>query len=514
MTMGGEPYFTSLLTVMNDIGFIVCMKWSFTKSLDEVATDLADLAKHLPSLQYCFTDDVKGQAGQLERLLGPALTRGVVKRATGDCKLLRLQDVEHSLVVSQVEGDSSGNQLLQTDASLLKAEIDEVKTQSADGCVVVSMDAEWSFTTPSVDVVQFCFRKNDQHRVWLFHVAKATKLTPALKELLSDPKVTFVGKLVDSDMCRLRKRFELQGKDTDGWEQLWQSARGRCKDLAHIAKAKGVVKSAHAGLDQLLRSTCSLALNKSDDVRVVNWRSLKLEAVSSRASKEYAALDVIAGLLIWEKLQSLGGVSVGSTVQLHSAAVTPSSQTAIVAEDLVQASRPRSSRQPAYLDVKVAVVLDTSFPLPSSEGSQELQEGSVVRWPESNVTVKQLENKSMQQQEQIEDDGMEEEEVLLTRVIKDIFHFLKKPYVKRSNGLYWDFYQQLREAVFVSNASDWRKAVEVWLAGHPDSKLTKEQVRWETAPAFFAPRVRRAVKSPEHIVRALQVVQFLPSFVY
>ncbi|XP_069598300.1 bifunctional 3'-5' exonuclease/ATP-dependent helicase WRN isoform X2 [Ranitomeya imitator] len=171
---------------------------------------------------------------------------------------------------------------------------------------VLGFDIEWppvykKGKNGKVSLIQVC---TSEEECYLFQVSSMTGFPKGLKRLLEDKSVKKVGVGIEGDQWRLLSDCDLKLK---GFIELTDLANEKlqCKEKWSL---NGLVK--HLFNKQLL---------KDDSVRCSDWDRFPL----SEDQKLYAASDAYAGLLIYQKLESLNekeklslsihtGVSAGS----------------------------------------------------------------------------------------------------------------------------------------------------------------------------------------------------------
>ncbi|XP_075118331.1 bifunctional 3'-5' exonuclease/ATP-dependent helicase WRN [Leptodactylus fuscus] len=153
---------------------------------------------------------------------------------------------------------------------------------------VLGFDIEWppaykKGKNGKVSLIQVC---TSEEECYLFQVSSMTGFPKGLKRLLEDISIKKVGVGIEGDQWKLMSDCDLKLK---GFIELTDLANEKlhCKEKWSL---NGLVK--HLFNKQLL---------KDDSVRCSDWDRLPL----SEDQKVYAASDAYAGLLIYQKLQSL-----------------------------------------------------------------------------------------------------------------------------------------------------------------------------------------------------------------
>ena len=167
---------------------------------------------------------------------------------------------------------------------------------------VVSLDAEWDVTVGThgmpvssgkVALVQLGYNLQDGQgtRALLLHLSGLSKLPDRLYCFIADSGYCFVGRAVAADIKRLASDY--------GATTLVQHAK--TLDLGVFARQRDVVKNGTAGLEKLVELTLKLRMSKAPAVRLSAWSRLPL----TEAQKEYAALDAILSLQVYDELVKL-----------------------------------------------------------------------------------------------------------------------------------------------------------------------------------------------------------------
>ncbi|KAM4807874.1 bifunctional 3'-5' exonuclease/ATP-dependent helicase WRN [Rhinophrynus dorsalis] len=170
------------------------------------------------------------------------------------------------------------------DCCLLSEDIRESMKQGD----VLGFDIEWPpvYTkgkTGKVALVQLCV---SEKKCYLFHISSMAGFPKGLKRLLEDDSVIKVGVGIEGDQWKLMSDFDLKLK---GFIELTDLANQKlkCKEKWSL---NGLVK--HLFKKQLL---------KDNNIRCSNWDFFPL----NEGQKLYAASDAYAGLLIYQKLESM-----------------------------------------------------------------------------------------------------------------------------------------------------------------------------------------------------------------
>ena len=144
----------------------------------------------------------------------------------------------------------------------------------------------------------------DQVVVTIFHLAQCRKVRPervdgdapfmappGLQHLLESDTVPQVGKgIAHCDYVHLRDDYGIR--------------LGRPTELSRVGKSRGLWPDGRIGLAGMLLQLTGLTLPKAHEIRTSNWATSTLSA----AQVEYAALDVVAGVLVRHAVYNNGNV--------------------------------------------------------------------------------------------------------------------------------------------------------------------------------------------------------------
>ena len=147
-----------------------------------------------------------------------------------------------------------------------------------------------------VGLIQLCYRDGEQkEQVLLLRICKSAKIPDRVQALLEDKRITFVGNNIHGDITGLirdypemKAVFERRG-----------GKRNRMINLSVHARRRDVIQTSSAKLPLLTKRVLDLYMPKDDNDTFSRWNCNVLRD----AQVKYAALDVIASLLLFEKLQ-------------------------------------------------------------------------------------------------------------------------------------------------------------------------------------------------------------------
>ena len=119
----------------------------------------------------------------------------------------------------------------------------------------------------------------------------------SVKTLFEDASITFVGNNIHNDITVLLK-------DYPELAEVFQRRGGKRKNMINLstyARRRDVIQSDSAKLSLLVQRTLNKNLPKDPNNTFSTWNQAVLDA----DQEKYAALDVIAHLLVYEKLESM-----------------------------------------------------------------------------------------------------------------------------------------------------------------------------------------------------------------
>ncbi|XP_072570942.1 bifunctional 3'-5' exonuclease/ATP-dependent helicase WRN isoform X1 [Paramormyrops kingsleyae] len=164
---------------------------------------------------------------------------------------------------------------------------EDLRSQLTPGSAV-GFDMEWppSFTKgqkQKVALIQLCV---SDHKCYLFHLSSMLGFPAGLKMLLEDDTIKKVGVGIEGDMWRLLSDFDIKLKNF--------------LELTDLANEK--LRCAEKwSLDGLVKHLFNRQLKKDRDVRCSSWNDFDL----TEEQKRYAATDAYAGLIVYNKLETM-----------------------------------------------------------------------------------------------------------------------------------------------------------------------------------------------------------------
>jgi len=283
--VNGETVFTATLTVTNEYGDVRVLAYVATKSHAQYESALLKMKASLEMYGHAqpmifYTDNPAADKQFLEQMF-PSLKADVVPVEI--YPMLKQLELPDEIGVSP-QSSASG-----IEEALAKI-TDDLNVEDETSSIVVGFDAEWNVdttkrgTTRPTAVIQIAYGK----WVHIFQIARFNgKLPSALKSFLQNPQILKAGRNVSQDLKRLQNECNSQIPFVGGVE------------LANLAKARGVISDARAGLAHICAAVLHACLDKPTDLRVSsNWDN----DVLSSEQLQYAALDAWASLQIYHQL--------------------------------------------------------------------------------------------------------------------------------------------------------------------------------------------------------------------
>ncbi|XP_060237578.1 bifunctional 3'-5' exonuclease/ATP-dependent helicase WRN [Meriones unguiculatus] len=165
---------------------------------------------------------------------------------------------------------------------------EDISMRLSDGDVI-GFDMEWppiykQGKRSKVAVIQLCVSES---KCYLFHVSSMSVFPQGLKVLLENKSIKKAGVGIEGDQWKLLRDFDIK---LESFVELTDVANEKLK-CAETWSLNGLVK--HVLGKQLL---------KDKSIRCSNWSNFPL----TEDQKLYAATDAYAGLIIYQKLESLG----------------------------------------------------------------------------------------------------------------------------------------------------------------------------------------------------------------
>lgn len=171
------------------------------------------------------------------------------------------------------------------DCALLGQEIRDSRKNSG----VLSLDAEWPVSYDSnqpqkIAVLQLC---TCLEQVYVFHISKIGCIPHDLKCLLEESELKKIGLNIEGDLWKLHRDFD----------NISAAVMKNFIDLSTFAQTR-LNTSEKWSLARLCRHVLQKDLPKETTVRQSRWDNFPL----TQSQIQYAALDVYAGLLIYNEL--------------------------------------------------------------------------------------------------------------------------------------------------------------------------------------------------------------------
>lgn len=186
----------------------------------------------------------------------------------------------------------------------------------------ISLDAEWDtkinrsgqvIGASKTALIQLGYRDSENRMsALILQVFRHQMLPRALLALFAEPSICFVGVSVSGDLKRI-------GKDFNCMESI---ECAKFVNLGSHARKRDVVHSGTASLEKLVQLMLREKMDKSPSVRLSKWSRSEL----CDAQKQYAALDAMKSLEVYEQLQHLPDL----TLRLAAEAAIPNLQVDVV----------------------------------------------------------------------------------------------------------------------------------------------------------------------------------------
>ena len=287
--VNGVAVFIGMLTVTNEKGEVRILALVATKSHSQFEIALKRMSESLRIYGHCqprlfYTDDLKDK-GFLERTL-QSLLEGV--QPIEKFSNLPLLTLPAKWTITTRSSAAQIQQVLGT--------IQEDAANANTTPLVVGLDVEWNVNMvpghstqgkPAVVAIAY------QTQVYILPIAEFVNqgsLPFALKNFLLNPNILKVGRNIASDLKCLQHAANMD-----------VSFSGFV-DIAQVAKAQQVTKTAAIGLADLSAIVLKHHMDKDQAIRVsTQWEA----KILSEEQKEYVALDAYAHLAIYVKLKEV-----------------------------------------------------------------------------------------------------------------------------------------------------------------------------------------------------------------
>ena len=293
----GEQIFKALVTGMNELGEVRIQFFVHTDSHDQMMCVLEAFKATNKTLgiedpKYFVTDNPTADAAFVTSVFG-SLQKQQQK--------LDDQCTDIPLTPSSIDYSRNEVKVLSTDQEVnlaITAMWDVAKGK------VIGLDAEWTVTknrygqvteSGTVALIQIGYIDGDDKiTTLLVRTNKMKRLPHRLASLLTGHMFTMVGVNVSADIIKIGKDFNIR----DIQQNKRQKDRTNVINLGPFARARDVVQSGSVGLKQLCELVLKKRLDKETDTRLSRWDQNTL----SDDQVKYAALDAIASLKIFLKL--------------------------------------------------------------------------------------------------------------------------------------------------------------------------------------------------------------------
>ena len=203
-------------------------------------------------------------------------------------------------------------------ASLETAEMTagEIIRQSLDNnWNVIGIDCEWAIgPAAKLRATQNNYERGPDTvaiglpdgKTYVFELRRYRSFPKALRKLIEDPNIQKAARQISADKSKLRENgIELRG----------------CIELGQLAKSRGVIPVATAGLDVIVEKLFGCCVEKDPTIRLSDWDlPLKEQQV------KYAAIDVYAHMFCYLKLDQIGHVDARATPNPKSSDLPPGTQ--------------------------------------------------------------------------------------------------------------------------------------------------------------------------------------------
>ena len=270
-----------------------------------------------PTTGIKFSDKQSPQSGTLpiksQSLQEDSVSEPAVEMLTeDDCPKFRIPEAElrKAMLANRSTGAAYWHYTLYEDSTGRKPVVHYCSSLQTTECIaqlflgrkVVGFDIEWKpNATPedgikkNVSLIQLA----TEERIALFHVAKYARdgienlVSPCLKQVMEDPKITKVGVAIKADCTRLAKYMGIQARGMFELSHLY-------KLIKHSAGNIKLIDKRLVGLAQQVEEHLQLPLFKGE-IRSSDWsEKLNYEQIRYAASDSYAGLQLY-NLMEWKR---------------------------------------------------------------------------------------------------------------------------------------------------------------------------------------------------------------------
>jgi hypothetical protein len=218
--------FTAMLTIMAKVGKLICGRFKFTKSHDEVTTILEGLKTTredmgAPDLKWLTVDNPEGDRAPYEQVFSEGLLQDLLLfGADSDLPILTLQEDDYQLFTY---ADRVDDYLL-----LVIDDIDENAT------TVYGLDTEFDKYSGVLSALAIAYSNIP---VMIIHQMKMDRFPDQLKLLLERKQFTAAARNIGVDCSKLETQY---GTVVPHRTELWHLALEDQPELAHIRDGTGL----------------------------------------------------------------------------------------------------------------------------------------------------------------------------------------------------------------------------------------------------------------------------------
>ena len=287
--VNGVPVFIGCLTVTNEWGQARVVALVATKAHSQFEIALKQMSKSLTLYGHCqpelmYTDDMKDK-GFLEMCI-ESLKKDIHPIDKYSSLPIFTLSGKAALVVK-----STGTQIQQALGTII-----EDAANSNSKPIVVGFDVKWNvdltpgqFHIGKPAVIAIAYGS----RIYILQIAQLIHtghFPVVLKNFLMYPDILKVGRGIGGDMKHLQQAAQVDNVFTS------------YIDIAQLAKARRVSKTATSSLNDLCALVLHHRLDKDPDIRVsTKWENKEL----SKEQKQYIAIDALVSYQIYETLKAI-----------------------------------------------------------------------------------------------------------------------------------------------------------------------------------------------------------------
>ncbi|KAG6877503.1 hypothetical protein C0992_009828 [Termitomyces sp. T32_za158] len=304
--LSGEPTHDAMYTILNEWEEAQNQALTLTKALSYVSEMYEDIAEGLkehghPPTSFMWTDNASGEQAFHESTTR-SLTENVVHNELDPNTHLPMLTIPPEMQIVTYENfdliDSACGHILDSlpsDGSHLVIGFDieyEVETNGVGGPGTVPRAR-----MGQLDVIQLATADT----IYVFKVSQIyshSSVPPLLLSILISEQIIKTGRAVRADLQRVAEAWSLSELTA-----LLDHSKACTIELGALAKLKGKISDASAGLNTLVAAVLRKRITKSDAIRLSRWSSSL-----SQAQIDYAVLDAYASWKVWETLYRLPSV--------------------------------------------------------------------------------------------------------------------------------------------------------------------------------------------------------------